>query len=203
MISNREYINKVIGALYDKGIVCGECDVVDGYFFLDMAIASQKKETFLFDFDTEHKQLTVVVRFGEWIHSKPAYVSQLMYIALETANGAIFDAKCPGRLLLNMREADSALRFYYAANLPITFVPGDTIDIICKAVEAAFVVKPMIDRFCERAQNGSLTINEALDIQPVQEGEVKVAFHPIVDALMDKSEEDKNELLQQEDSGLT
>lgn len=189
-MSGQEYINRVISILAnEKNIVCGGYDIVDSFFFLDIAIAGEQ-ETFLLDFDTEHRQLTVVVRLSDWIPSKPVYVSQLAYIALETANSSIFDSHCPGRLLLNIREEDSALGFHYAANLPMTFMPHETAEMICKTVEAVFVVKPMIERFCERAQNGCLTINEALDIQPVQEGEVKVAFHPIVAAFIPEEDEE-------------
>ena len=189
-----DIINATIAELYDRGLIADALVLEPDFIFLDLAIKG-KIQTFLFDF-TKQNKVTVFTRLGGWIPSTPSYIGQLAYIALETANGLLLDGAHPGRLTLDIRESDSALRFCYSASFPVA-APCQNADFICSATEAVSSVQEMVSRFCKHAVQGCHTIDDALGFFPeedLDEENITIHYHPLIELLINKERREADEV---------
>ena len=179
------YINRVMAAIYDTGIVANQFDFTNDFLFVDVSLCSgQKPESFLLDFDEENKNLNIIARFGEWFSTDIPHVNALMYIALETANGAIHDVHAPGRVLLNLDEENGA-RFMYSACVPLLLLPQEMAAFVKRAAEAVMAVRDFLTCFAQHANEGSISIDDAVELEPLEEGQMRVTLHPALAILSD------------------
>lgn len=180
------YINRVMSAIYDTGIVANQFDFTGDFLFVDVSLCpGQEPETLLLDFDEEDKNLNIIARFGEWFPTDVPHVSALMYIALETANGAIHDAHAPGRVLLNLSEENGA-RFMYSACIPLLLLPQEMAAFVRRAAEGVMAVRDFLSRFATHAREGTISIDDALELEPLEEGQMRVTLHPALAILSDE-----------------
>lgn len=181
-----KYINRVISAIYDTGIVANQFDFTGDFLFVDVSLCpGQEPEALLLDFDEEDKNLNIIARFGEWFPTDVPHVSALMYIALETANGAIHDAHAPGRVLLNLSEENGA-RFMYSACIPLLLLPQEMTAFVKRAAEGVMTVRDFLSRFAQHANEGTISIDDSLELEPLKEGQVRVTLHPALAILSDE-----------------
>ena len=179
------YINRVMAAIYDAGIVANQFDFANDFMFVDVSLfPGQEPESLLLDFDEENKNLNIVSRFGEWFSTETPHANALMYIALETANGAIHDAHAPGRVLLNLSEENGA-RFMYSACIPFLLLPQEMSAFVKRAAEGVMAVRDFLSRFAQHVNEGTISIDDALELEPLEEGETRVTLHPALEILFD------------------
>ena len=183
------YINRVMAAIYDTGIVANQFDFTEDFLFVDFSLRpGQEPESLLLDFDEEEKNLNIIARFGEWFPTDIPHVSALMYIALETANSTIHDAHAPGRVLLNLSEENGA-RFMYSACIPLLLLPQEMAAFVKRAAESVMTVRYFLSRFSTHAREGIISIDDALELEALKEGQMRVTLHPALTIL---AEEDIN-----------
>lgn len=182
------YINRVMSAIYDTGIVANQFDFTGDFLFVDVSLCpGQEPEALLLDFDEEDKNLNIIARFGEWFPTDVPHVSALMYIALETANGAIHDAHAPGRVLLNLSEENRA-RFMYSACIPLLLLPQEMAVFVKRVAAGIMSVRDFLTRFAQHANEHSISIDDALELNPLEEGQMRVTLHPALAILAEEND---------------
>ena len=183
------YINRVISAIYDTGIVANQFALAEESLLVSVALCpEQKPQPLLLNFDDESNTLNIVGQLSAWFTTDSPCVSVLMYIALETANGAIHDIHAPGRVLLNLSEEHSA-QFMFSASFPYLLLPQEVASLVKRAAEAAIAVRPHLSRFAQHSNQGIISIEDALNdtsvLEPQGAQQIRVSLHPALIILSD------------------
>lgn len=181
----KNYIDSVLSALRDLDVVVGEqIDKVNDYFFVDVALESGKPtEALLLDFDAT--TLSIAARFGDSFSTDTPHVNALAYIALSRANDALMEKRKPGKCLLNL-DVDKA-RYMYSASIPLLKSPKEMAAFIKQAIEGIMQVRGFLSSFAQRANDGMLSIDDVLLLEPLEEGQMHVTLHPVLGILAEEN----------------
>lgn len=182
----KKYIDSVLLALReDSNIIVGErIDKVNDFFFIDVALKTGgPSEELLLDFDKENL-LTIVARFGEPFSTDTSHVNALAYIALSRANDALLEKKKPGKCLLNLDIGKA--RFMYAACLPLLSEPKEAAAFIKQVLAGIWEVRDFLCCFTQQANEDTLSVDDALELEPLKEGQMRVTLHPALAILSDE-----------------
>lgn len=179
-----KYIDSVLSALRDSDVVVGEqIDKVNDFFFVDVALESGKStEALLLDFDAT--TLSIAARFGDSFSTDTPHVNALAYIALSRANDALFEKRKPGKCLLNLDVGKA--RYMYSACVPLLKSPNETVVFIKQALEGIMEVRDFLSRFAQHANKGTISIDDAVELEPLEEGQMRVTLHPALAILSDE-----------------
>lgn len=81
-------------------------------------------------------------------------------------------------------------RFMYSACVPLLTSPKEMVSFITQAIEGIMEVRDFLSRFAQHANEDTISIDDAVEIEPcLEEGQMRVTLHP---ALAILAEEDIN-----------
>ena len=77
----------------------------------------------------------------------------------------------------------------YSACIPLLLLPQEMAAFVKQAAEGVMTVRDFLSRFASHAREGTISIDDALELEPLREGQMRVTLHP---ALAILAEEDIN-----------